>query len=360
MAYNIIPNSTAALRKHGVFTKRSEEYEMVYSYLFKKFKRPDPIALSAKSTEIKNIKVTRGFQGSITLPEIKRELSLQDTNLTFGEGSRGGRGIANKGNQFEKDLTVDLDTWWKDETKYKNKHSEKIIDEMSVMYGWDKVKQFKILNVGGLNQKRSLMFSGSQPYIGTLGDPNIGKIVTDITVETEKGPVYMSLKATGTVTFFNSGVRKFLIKEEMQKQGTIKNKNGLALLKMLGLSPTKLAAVFNSYGGKQERFKENVFSKMNRPQFVKFLQSGIGYGYHYVHAKKPTEIHHFKMTKAFMTKLANPKSAIAYYGGKVSAGKRVDIDIDTPNIMLKINIRNKQGGVYPSHIMCDYIFKSYK
>ena len=56
-----------------------------------------------------------------------------------------------------------------------------------------------------------------------------------------------------------------------------------------------------------------------------------------------------------MGKLAQPRSAIAYYGGKTSAGKRVDIDIDTPNIMLKINIRNKQGGVYPSHIMCDYM-----
>ena len=95
MAYNIIPDSTAALRKHGVFTKRSGEYEMVYSYLFNKFKKPDPIALSANPSEIKNIKVTRGFQGSITLPEIKRELSLQDTKLTFGEGSRGGRGVAN-------------------------------------------------------------------------------------------------------------------------------------------------------------------------------------------------------------------------------------------------------------------------
>ena len=61
-----------------------------------------------------------------------------------------------------------------------------------------------------------------------------------------------------------------------------------------------------------------------------------------------------------MTKLANPTSAVAYYGGKKSAGKRVDIDIETPFITLKINIRNKQGGVYPSHIMCDYTFKKYK
>ena len=65
-------------------------------------------------------------------------------------------------------------------------------------------------------------------------------------------------------------------------------------------------------------------------------------------------------TKQFMNKLANPSKAIAYYGGMKSGGKRIDIVVDTPYITLKFNIRNKQGGVYPSHIMCDYSFKRYK
>ena len=69
----------------------------------------------------------------------------------------------------------------------------------------------------------------------------------------------MTLKATGTVTFFNAGVTKFLVAEEMKKFKTIKNPQGLALLKMLGLSPVSLAQVFNSYGGKMKRKKENVF-----------------------------------------------------------------------------------------------------
>ena len=70
----------------------------------------------------------------------------------------------------------------------------------------------------------------------------------------------------------------------------------------------------------------------------------------------------FKAYMIYMGLKAHFNSDYDYvkYGGKTSAGKRVDIEIDTPNITLKINIRNKQGGVYPSHIMCDYIFKSYK
>ena len=81
---------------------------------------------------------------------------------------------------------------------------------------------------------------------------------------------------------------------------------------MLGLSPVSLAQVFNSYGGKMKRKQENVFGKMDKARFIKFLKSGIGYGFHYVHAKKPNEIHHFEMTKSFMEKLAKPTSAVLY------------------------------------------------
>ena len=71
----------------------------------------------------------------------------------------------------------------------------------------------------------------------------------------------------------------------MKKINTVKNPQGKALLKMLGLNPTKLATVFNQYGGKAFREKENVFGKMDKNKFINFLKSGIGYGYHYVHAK---------------------------------------------------------------------------
>ena len=69
--------------------------------------------------------------------------------------------------------------------------------------------------------------------------------MTDITVFADNKPVYLSLKATGTVTFFNAGVTKFLIADEMKKYKTIKNPQGLTLLKMLGISPVSLAQVFN-------------------------------------------------------------------------------------------------------------------
>ena len=44
----------------------------------------------------------------------------------------------------------------------------------------------------------------------------------------------------------------------------------------------------------------------------------------------------------------------AYYGGKNGKGKRVDIEFSNQYYDFKVNIRNKQGGKYPSHIMMDY------
>mgnify|MGYP001303689374 CR=1 FL=1 len=270
MAYDFIPQTVNDIKKAGVF---GAEYESVYTYLSEKYNRKDPIALSKKPNEKRQIKVSRGFQSVTTIKDIQKAVKTDLVKLSFGEGSRGGRGVQNKGGQFEVDLTDDLETWWKDGSKYKSKFTEKVIDEMAKQYGWNKSKTFDVDNAGGLNQRRPLVFQGDQVYIGKAGDPYIGPTVTDITVKSDKGPVYLSLKATGTVTFFNAGVTKYLIADEMKKFNTIKNPQGKALLKMLGLNPTKLSTVFNQYGGKPFREKENVFGKMDKAMFINFLKS---------------------------------------------------------------------------------------
>ena len=357
MAYDFIPNSALDISKEKVF--KSLEYSKVYTYLVQKYKKKDPIALSKDAKEIKVVKITRSLQSVLDIKQLHSQLNLKDIKLSFGEGSRGGRGVKNKGGQFEIDLTQDLITWWEGGTKYKNPSTKPIIEELAKHYNWNKVKKFDVKQMGELNQKRPLIFSGKDVFIGTSSTPNIGKTVTDITVTADNKPVYLSLKATGTVTFFNAGVAKIFLPDEMKKYGTIKNINGLALLKILGIDPQKFTAVFNSYGGNIKRYTEDVTKKIDRPRMVKLLKSGIGYGFHYIHAKRPTEIHHFEMNQSKMTSLANPMRCVAYYGGKTTGGKRVDIEVDTPFISLKFNIRNKQGGVYPSHIMCDYVFKKY-
>ena len=46
-----------------------------------------------------------------------------------------------------------------------------------------------------------------------------------------------------------------------------------------------------------------------------------------------------------------------YYGGRDGKGKRVDMVCESQKYHFSFNVRNKQGGQFPSHVMCDYTKK---
>ena len=75
-------------------------------------------------------------------------------------------------------------------------------------------------------------------------------------------------------------------------------------------------------------------------------------GYWMVH-RKGKKVEFYEMTRARMRKASTIKSIKILYPKKGEA-KRIDIEVVTPLYIFKFNIRNKQGGLYPSHIMCDY------
>ena len=253
MAYDIIPKNIQDIGRIQIFQENLNEYVKVYTHFANK--QIDPIALSKTSSEYKKIKVSRKLQDSFDLKEVSKKLQLKDVNLSFGEGSRGGRGIQSKGFKFEKEFADDLKSWWQGKEKYSSAINRSLVLDLVSKYDWDKksISNFKVISEGGENKPRPLIFSGSQVFVGTAGDPNIGKTITDVTVEVDNRPIYFSLKSTGTVTFFNSGVMKVL-KEVEIKKGQITNRNGLALLKLLGLNQSKFCDVFNTYGTKMKRY----------------------------------------------------------------------------------------------------------
>lgn len=185
MAYDFIPTSSKDIERARVF--KSDEYSSLLEYLLKKYKSiKDPIALSKSPKEIKNVKVTRKLQAVCDLKKTIRELNIKDIKISFGEGSRGGRGVKNKGGAFEEQFERDLNVWWSDRDDYNNRNLKKVIEEISKHYNWTKLKTFEVIPEGELNQRRPLVFVGKNAYIGTASDPNIGKTVTDVTVDTDK------------------------------------------------------------------------------------------------------------------------------------------------------------------------------
>lgn len=357
--YSFIPQSSQDIKKSTLPNKDkvAKLFDKIQKETGSAIKDPLAIDFSAPNT----IKVHRGLSGELELKPLQDEFGIR---LSFGNGSRGNSGAGNRGLAFERFLSKDLGLYIQTRSANADYKYPKFMKEFIKKYLDDK-KDIEVIDEGALNKPRPLKFEGQQVYVGGPIS-NVGPTVTDITLKTNKGPMYLSLKMGGTVTFFNSGVTKFLTKSDIES-GEIKQKEGKIILETLGIDPEMFVNIFQSYdakaGAKRTKVQKNnvdVTSKVNKAKLKKFLASGVGYGYHLIHAASPTKdsITEFYIDKNDALKYVNPQKVIVQYptGG---GAKRIDVLIETPKFTFKVNIRNKQGGLYPSHIMCDYKIKGH-
>ena len=284
-------------------------------------------------------------------------LSLTDFLKTEEFGGQGAKKV-NLGIQFENDFYKSLDCEVQcvcKHTKYE-KDAQKLIqlinDEYDVKGGLSKVEA-----VGGKNKPRPLMYNGGL-YVTAGGKKtkNIGSTVTDITtIFGGTKEVYLSLKFGDTLTFINSGVGKVFLQKDYETQfKSYNNKIGNAIFDMFAIDKIEYANVFNKYGKGYKGKKVDVTSDADKSAIEDLLQYAIGYGYYMVHAKGNT-VDCYEMDEAYMKKAAKIKGKIMLnYGGSTGKGKRLDIHLESSVYKFMFNLRNKQGGKYPSHIMCDY------
>ena len=146
-----------------------------------------------------NDELQAGEYGDITVARFNQIFSSKNLKLTnFFKGDYSGYedGLEgkNKGNAFEVYFI-------------KNYH-EKFEDDIKKIVPY---KTFiSISQDGGLNTKRPLTFSDGAITCGKIENDNynIGRAVTDVTVKTDEGEIYLSLKSGSSVTFVNAGVKK--------------------------------------------------------------------------------------------------------------------------------------------------------
>ena len=350
-AYNIIPNSVDeidSLKNTAIDTKTIKS---VYSYIFSKNSSlANPIAVSSSKKE-KQIKVARDIADGFNLNSLSKKFGVK---LTAGDGSRGRRGANNQGTGFEKDLVDDINLFIEEGIEAPSFKYPSLMNDLykDILF---KHKSIQVNLEGGANTKRPLEFTEIGAVIGGTAI-NVGHVVTDVTIIGDGTTYYyLSLKSSGTVTFFNCGVRKILTKEQFEN-GKITNKNGKAILDMFGINEKKFINIFQSYKGKtKKRIKkktEDVTSKVNKRSLHRMLLTGIGYGYYMLH-KRGKNVEYYKMDVTNLKKSVKVKKVVILWPDAGSA-KRIDIQILTDKYVFKVNIRNKQGGLYPTHIMCDY------
>lgn len=272
-----------------------------------------------------------------------------------GQPGDGGKKV-NKGNQFEADLQerlVECISGKKCKGKY-DKQVKALLESVEKTY---KLPAQKSELMGGLNQPRPL--TGNSPgqlHIAPNSAIKHGEKLTDITLclgNNGLKKVFLSLKFGGTLTFMNAGVGKVLTEAEIKKN-KITNKQGLALLRLFGIDETYFCHVFNGF---HKKIKKHIDTKpkADMANIKRFLQTAIGAGYWMIHGHDSGKITMWEMTTTKTQAAANGISKpIVYYGGKSGTGKRIDVEFSSAYFDFKLNIRNKQSGVYPSHVMLDY------
>lgn len=308
--------------------------------------------LKSEFDEIGILKVTKEDFDKIML-----KYNLPTWNKYFkGDFSGYVNGLSkNKGIEFEEKYVSNFDYY-----------SEGLADFLGV----DKLNmlQYNVVHCGGLNNKRPLKKGMYGPVIAN-NSATIGDDIADIKLVDSNGKTQynLSLKAGNSTTFCNIGINKLFSAssfEKYKKTGHYvpeKNVNidGQDLLDMLCINNDKFADTFISYKEKKQQENEVDITKelKHNKAIYDFLYSAIGYNYILVHQTASGKIEYYDLrTKTQMEKfLGNIISAKIYYGGMGGEAKRINIYIKTTKLKkILINIRSKNGSIYPTHIMCDY------
>ena len=294
-----------------------------------------------------------------------------------GQGAQGGGKTLNKGNQFEQYFYEDAVKVLEGATKGSrfiptilemNKVLEKKLGKaMGMVEGDPKFKG--VLEEGSANKSRPLAYSGGSLVVAAEGNvtEDMGSTLTDITFQygKELTPVYLSLKFGPTLTFFNTGVGgrngPLLFTEREISQGNVTTQGGLDFLKMFGMADDqaaikKFCESFTNYP-RTTPIKNHIFESttFEFSAIKKLLRSGIGYGYWMVHNTKDTTIDWYEISEQYMKDAATIDGGVTIYYGRMNGmGKGVNMTCKSEHYNFTFNIRNKQGGTFPTHIMCDY------
>ena len=331
----------------------------------------DGIERKYSTALVKNIVSLKGtrsvleLEGKFAGKRTKTKVKLNELEKTkeFGGQSTGvdGKKKVNLGIVFEKEFVERLEECVSNKKcggKY-SKQASKLLQTVSKAKG-SAVK--KIVHAGGGNQKRPIVLSGKVPLIEPKQAVKHGEKLTDITLVHANGSeTYLSLKYGPSVTFINAGVAKDHFIQDEMKEGLVKSESGKAILDAFGIDNSKFCKVFNDYGktgGKKpvDPHKETI--SFNSTLLKPLLQTAIGANYWMIHALENGKVFMWEVSKQRNTQYAKISGdATIFYGGIQGRGKRIDVQFSNQYFDFQMNIRNKQSGLYPSHIMLDYTSK---
>tara|TARA_B110000208_G_C11788192_1_gene436402 strand:+ start:113 stop:1252 length:1140 start_codon:yes stop_codon:yes gene_type:complete len=336
-----------------------------------------------KTKQIEKYKLKTGIQRNDRCSNIKKDKKFTDPfRIVEGTGSIGGKCRGSGGFEVEKEvfkiissdilLTSDYLSSTGiifgniDMTKCRNGLTNKIIDALPE----NKKKLLKnIYQKPVENVRRPIMIKANAIDFKNNTNRNIADFILhfDDMNNRKAGTLftsdeYISQKSSGLVSFINIGIRTKCFNANDLINYSISKKAGKLLLQTLGLDTKGFCDVFNNYKNKisnievRQQYNKSIDFTISGDdtkfckELRKLLSKSMGVGNSIVSHKKNNT---YKIWKTHDKKI-KIKYYRSYYGGKKKEAKRVDIEIETDDMIYRFNIRAKDGKVYPSHLMCDF------
>ena len=333
----------------------------------------DPISISEEKNHFVKIlpeflstidlkrKLEEFFNTKLDPSKPKKAILKNKLNIKFGSGSRGNRGVKNAGHLLELQIGNDIRTYLSGGSDF---ILPGFIEELSEIVDIDNIDSIEA--EGKLNKLRKLKIRNGIPEVG-VGNLNLGPTITDITLTMDNNQKkYLSIKKGNTVQFANIGVATLFPDREFHV-GEFSRPEAKNLLTFFGIEEQKFISVFKNHldylnkgGNPRARGINRVVEVSDKIDFNKlqdFIYQLIGHGYIYCHLLGKNKWKIFEMTKSKMEQIGRIKrnSARVIYSSKES--KKVELVIETEEMTIRIDLRNKMGGVFPKHMGCKYTFK---
>lgn len=402
MAYTFFPKDVAELTSRenqhkispGVRAKLMEDLSDVLRWFNDNYKQAQYERPLGISNDKNVIKIRNSFKGELTqlvgtsaqvkqglkqkiITSVKKTtgepMATTDLQFSYGDGSRGDKGVKNTGLIFEDDVVASFEIWKQGEPyeagQILDRHIEKFITELVDQYSLTKYSEIKIIPEGGLNKARPLTANPSGMYVGGSGNYNIGATVTDVTVKGKRPTgivdktVYLSLKKGSTVSYFNAGLGTSFLPGFPTSNNVTANYRWTPqfqnLAKHLGID---LDLFWQTFIYKQTPSKPIAVTRpsFNKGAVEQLLQSAVGHGFHMVHKMDSGPIKHYQVSPQYMREASTIRGGLTVtYGGKRQFSRSVQVELETPHYRrIQLVIRNKTGAHGPpKDLLANYYYR---
>ena len=305
------------------------------------------------------------------------DLKLDDlSKMQFGGQGLGGTKV-NFGLEYEEKLAStykslslgnDIDGKpWASHVEKMNKHFENISGGALSYVEW----------AGPQNTSRPLVEESGGVLISSEGktDGKIGETIQDIMVQYGGDMIsypdkpdpnaityYVSVKYGETLSFFNCGTggnsgTLFFDKNDMN-DGEIAPA-GQVLLDMFNIEQQPFIDIFKKYGkggsGMSPYIVQTTLTNDQKQALQKLIYSGVGHGYWMAHFTKG-KFEFYEIDEPYCKRASTLKSnkVELQYGGSDGKSKRINMKFSTQKYDFSYNIRNTQGGIWPTRTNGDY------